>query len=176
MDILKILRPPPQWRPTVSILLGMFLGLTTYVFYISNAYSYLSDNPDTCVNCHIMKPQKATWAHSSHREKAVCNDCHVPHDNFVNKYYFKAKDGLRHATLFTLRMEPQVISIKDDGKSVVQENCIRCHLNVNENVNTKITFADWEADEGKLCWGCHVETPHGRVNSLSSVSFIIEDK
>ena len=105
-------------------------GIMAFSFHISRAPSYLSDNPETCTNCHIMSPQYATWSHSSHRENAHCNDCHVPHDNVVNKYYFKAKDGIRHATVFTLRNEPQVIFIKDEGKEVVQHNCVRCHINL----------------------------------------------
>ncbi|MBU0764814.1 MAG: hypothetical protein KJ607_08270 [Bacteroidetes bacterium] len=42
---------------------------------------HLSDNPETCMNCHIMAPQFATWNHSSHREVTGSNDCHreVPH-------------------------------------------------------------------------------------------------
>ena len=119
--------PPPAWQVPVIILIGVIIGLGLYIFKISNAASYLSDDPETCINCHVMNPQYATWNHSSHREVANCNDCHVPHNNVVNKYFFKAKDGLRHATIFTLRAEPQVIFIKDEGKEVVQQNCIRCH-------------------------------------------------
>jgi cytochrome c nitrite reductase small subunit len=59
-----------------------------------------------------MAPQFTTWSHSSHREKTSCNDCHVPHGNVFSKYLFKAKDGIRHATIFTLRKEPQVIFIR----------------------------------------------------------------
>ena len=66
-----------------------------------------------------MRSEFATWQHSSHREVAVCNDCHVPHNNVFNKYYFKAKDGLRHAAMFTLRMEPQVIKMHEAGQEVV---------------------------------------------------------
>ncbi len=101
---------------------GIFLGMGIFIIYISRAHSYLSDKPETCINCHIMAPQYATWNHSSHREWTNCNDCHVPHDYIINKYYFKAKDGLRHATIFTLRKEPQVIFIKEEGKNVVQQN------------------------------------------------------
>ncbi|MDZ7764401.1 MAG: hypothetical protein U5K00_08225 [Melioribacteraceae bacterium] len=53
----------------------------------------------------------------------------LPQDHIVRTYYFKAMDGLRHATMFTFRLEPQVIRIKDAGKAAVQENCIRCHSN-----------------------------------------------
>jgi cytochrome c nitrite reductase small subunit len=170
MSIFRKLTPPPRWVFPVIILLGIFFGLGGYTFYISRAPSYLSDKPETCVNCHIMTPQYATWFHSSHRERAHCNDCHVPHNNAANKYYFKAKDGLRHATMFTLRKEPQVIFIKDEGKEVVQQNCIRCHEDLldDHKLLAKTTqFAHHRTD--RKCWECHRELPHGRVNSLSSV-------
>jgi len=111
--MLKRILPPQKWRFPVMILIAVFTGLFLYTFYISKAHSYLSDKPEACTNCHIMSPQYATWSHSSHREVAHCNDCHVPHNNVFNKYYFKAKDGLRHSTIFTLRKEPQVIFILD---------------------------------------------------------------
>ena len=175
MGVFNLLKPPDNWRSPVSLMLGILFGLAVYILIVSNSLSYLSDNPKTCINCHIMKPQLATWQHSSHRETAVCNDCHVPHDNIINKYFFKAKDGLRHATIFTLKREPQVIFIKEDGKSVVQDNCIRCHSRENEVGSTRTGYADWVSNDGKLCWECHNEVPHGSVNSLSAVSYFLED-
>jgi len=167
---LQQLIPPKVWQLPVIILAGIFVGLGLYTVKISNAASYLSDEPETCINCHVMNPQYATWNHSSHRERATCNACHVPHTNPVAKYAFKAMDGARHATMFTLRMEPQVIFIKEAGKKVVQENCKRCHENVNHNVSTLDVTADNNKEgEGFMCWQCHREVPHGRVNSLSSV-------
>ncbi len=169
---IKKLTPPPQWRIPVLITLGILAGLFFYLLYLSNAPSYLSDNPKTCVNCHIMAPQYTTWFHSAHREYATCNDCHVPHNNMLNAYYFKAKDGMRHATIFTLRAEPQVIFIKEAGTGVVQDNCIRCHtdLIINEKTNT-FSVLHYHHRTDRLCWECHRETPHGRVNSLSSVPY-----
>ncbi len=151
----------------VTIVSGILVGLVIYLVKISNAPSYLSDSSTTCINCHVMEPQYVSWFHSSHREQANCNDCHVPHNNFINKYYFKGKDGMRHATIFTLRKEPQVIRIKAEGKHVVQENCKRCHFHVNENVTT-INVCAKENDTGKRCWDCHRDVPHGTVSSLSS--------
>lgn len=88
------------------------------------------------------------------------------------KEYEKAKDGLRHATIFTLRMEPQVIFIKEAGREVVPRNCIRCHRDLltdsklmSYNLNTHISRLE------RKCWECHRETPHGRVNSLSSLPY-----
>jgi cytochrome c nitrite reductase small subunit len=161
--------PPPGWNLPVIIMLGILAGILSFLVHVSRAPSYLSDKPSTCTNCHIMAPQYATWSHSSHREAAHCNDCHVPHNNVVNKYYFKAKDGMRHATIFTLRKEPQVIFIKEAGKEAVHKNCIRCHEQLFSSrpgmpAGNEFSRLHTERD----CLDCHRETPHGRVNSLSS--------
>ena len=166
---LKILIPPPRWRLPVIILAGIFVGLGFYTIRISNAASYLSDDPKACINCHVMNPHYLSWQHSSHREVAHCNDCHVPQDNVVNKYYFKAKDGLYHSSVFTMRAEPQVIQIKDAGKSVVQQNCIRCHTELLDDADMNTIsneFSHLRTD--RACWDCHRNVPHGRVNSLSA--------
>lgn len=170
--IIKFFIPPDQWKFPVIILLGVFVGLGSFVIYISKAHSYLSEEPETCMNCHIMAPQYATWFKSSHREVATCVDCHVPHNNILNKYYFKAKDGLRHATYFTLRWEPQVIFIHEPGKNVVQQNCIRCHE--DQVFDYRMSMRDPAHNDfrrERSCVECHRETPHGRVNSLSSVPY-----
>ncbi|MBN2891428.1 MAG: cytochrome c nitrite reductase small subunit [Bacteroidales bacterium] len=168
----KKILPPEKWKLPVAVILGVIVGLFFYSFKISNASSYISDEPETCINCHVMEPEYATWFHSSHREVATCNDCHVPHTSVFAKYFFKAKDGMRHATIFTLRLEPQVIQIKEAGVNVVQQNCIRCHSFVNEDVNTiNITGKNYQHGEGKLCWECHREVPHGTVKSLSSTPY-----
>jgi cytochrome c nitrite reductase small subunit len=164
--------PPPEWRLPVFLVLGVLGGLGALVLYISNAVSYLSDDPRACVNCHVMTPQYATWQRGSHGRATTCNDCHVPHDNIIRTYAFKAGDGLRHATMFTLRMEPQVIQIKDAGIAVVQENCIRCHSDLVHEVSAgSLTAMNARAGEGVLCRQCHREVPHGRVNSLASTPY-----
>lgn len=169
---LKKFYPPPAWRPAVIVLSGVMTGLGLLILYISNAFSYLSDQPETCMNCHVMTPQYATWQRSSHREVATCNDCHVPQDNFFNKYLFKAQDGMRHATIFTMRWEPQVIEIKEAGKKAVQDNCIRCHVDLIERVwSDDMTYLNRHYKSGRPCWDCHRETPHGRVNSLASTPY-----
>ncbi|MGD9928498.1 MAG: cytochrome c nitrite reductase small subunit [Mangrovibacterium sp.] len=167
--MIRKLHPPKNWKIPVILVLGIFAGLFVLSVYLSKAHSYLSDDPKTCVNCHIMAPQYATWTHSSHREVTNCNDCHVPHDNVFNKYFFKAKDGMRHATMFTLRLEPQVIFIKEDGAEVVHQNCVRCHSNQLMDARQAGCIANYEENRtSRKCWDCHREVPHGRVNSLSS--------
>ncbi|MGE0267290.1 MAG: cytochrome c nitrite reductase small subunit [Candidatus Omnitrophota bacterium] len=171
-SFLNGLIPPKEWRIPVTILLGILAGVILIVLRISNATSYLSDDPKACINCHVMFPQYETWLHSSHREVAVCNDCHVPHDTAINKYFFKARDGLRHSTIYTLRTEPQVIRMHEEGQAVVQSNCIRCHEKLFDGTDLiHGTYEQYVKGDAKLCWQCHREVPHGRVRSLAATPY-----
>ncbi len=166
------IKPPPQWRFSVLFSLGILVGLIAFILHISRATSYLSDDPAACINCHVMVPQFATWERSSHGRVTICNDCHVPQDNFIKKYFFKASDGMRHSFMFTFRLEPQVIQIKQAGKNAVQENCIRCHSNLIHPISVRAIGNQKIQEEGDgYCWDCHREVPHGRVNSLSSTPY-----
>lgn len=153
-------------RPLRLLSLGavvVLIGMAIYVGRISEAASYLSDDPRACVNCHIMNPQYTTWRHSSHARVTNCNDCHVPHTSVLAKYYFKMKDGFRHSLLFTLRKERQVIQAIPESKAVIQQNCIRCHARTLDAVGAPI-----HSDFTRQCTDCHREVPHGREHSLSS--------
>jgi cytochrome c nitrite reductase small subunit len=162
----------PRWRLPCFAMLGIAGGMALFVFHASRAASYLSDEPETCMNCHVMTTQYLTWQHSSHARVATCNDCHVPHDNFAHKYAFKAEDGLWHATVFTARWEPQVIRLSARAKPVVQANCRRCHEHVVEEVATSAHGGD----PNRACWDCHRETPHGAVRSLSAAPTVFQPR
>lgn len=167
--------PPHKWRPAATVLVAVIVGLGFYMLRVSNAVSYLSDDPQSCVNCHLMTPQYITWNHSAHREVAHCNDCHVPHNNIFNKYFFKAKDGLYHASIFTIRAEPQVIKALGPSIAVIQSNCIRCHEDQVTDAKMLGFVEDHHGNRtDRTCWECHREVPHGRVKSLSSVGHQIE--
>lgn len=161
---------PKKFVTPLFILAGIICGLGAYIIYMSRAYSYLSDDPSACINCHIMTPFYQSWNHSSHAQWASCNDCHVPHDNVFSKYAFKAKDGLYHAAVFTMNAEPNVIRPREASYEVIMNNCIRCHTELNtEFVKTgMIDYADTQKGKGKACWDCHTEVPHTKVSNLSS--------
>lgn len=156
----------------VAGLAGALCGLALFLVHISNFFSYLSDNPKTCVNCHVMVPQYVTWFHSSHREVATCNDCHVPQDNIIKTYGFKAIDGMKHSVIFTLRAEDQAIMIGKMGKSAVQTNCQRCHRQLFEQASyLPQTLKNFHLRTERTCWECHREVPHGTARSLAGPQF-----
>jgi cytochrome c nitrite reductase small subunit len=163
-----------RWLPYAIVIFGSIVGLSFFLAKESEVVSYMGDDPKTCVNCHVMTSEYNSWMHSSHREATTCNSCHVPHNNIVNKYFFKAKDGLYHASVFTLRQEPQVIFMKEASQEVVQNNCIRCH----KQQVTDVKLSSWlenhdENRTGRKCWDCHREVPHGKVHGLSSTRFTL---
>lgn len=72
--------------------LGLFAGVGVFTFGYGKGASYLSNNPQTCVNCHVMQDHFDAWQQSSHHHFAVCNDCHLPHDS-IGKWITKADNG-----------------------------------------------------------------------------------
>jgi len=160
---------PKGWSRSRQIaaytLMGVVIGSVLVVARLANALSYLSETPQTCMNCHVMTDAYATWQRGSHGRVAVCTDCHVPHENFAAKSTFKAADGLKHAYVFTRRQEPQVLNLSDRAVPVVQSNCLRCH----DNQFAMIRLA--QSSERK-CWDCH-DNIHGSVRSLSSSPHVL---
>ncbi|MBO4826165.1 MAG: cytochrome c nitrite reductase small subunit [Prevotella sp.] len=164
-------------KVAVVVILGVIVGLGALFMYLLRAHTYfIGDNPSACVNCHIMTPYYASWSHSSHgriddkSNGATCNDCHVPHQNLAAKYGFKALDGMKHTIYFVTNSERQAPMAETLTGKVVMDNCIRCHTQLNQEfVKTgRIDFMLAQKDEGKACWDCHRNVPHGGMNSLSS--------
>lgn len=157
-------------KMTLILIAGVIAGVGCLFLYMLRFTTYLGDEPSACVNCHIMAPYYATWNHSSHARNTSCNDCHVPHQNFVSKYAFKGMDGVKHVGAFLTFAEPQAPEAKEPSSRVIMDNCIRCHTELNtELVKTgKIDYMAAKAGEGKACWDCHRDVPHNGKNSLSS--------
>jgi len=172
MEKRKSLLPPKgtKWRKTAGFLIAVIIGLGLFMAKESEVVSYMSDDPQACVNCHVMTPVYNSWMHSSHREWTNCNDCHVPHNNVFNKYFFKAKDGLYHASVFTLRMEPEVMFMREESANVVQNNCIRCHVQQVTQTKYEGYIANHKENRtNRKCWSCHQEVPHGTIHGLSTI-------
>jgi cytochrome c nitrite reductase small subunit len=96
----------------------------------------------------------------------------VPHENVARKYAFKGLDGMKHTGAFLTFSEPQVPAAKDPSAQVVMNNCIRCHTELTTEMVKlgKMDFKMTQDGEGKACWDCHRDVPHGGKNSLSATA------
>jgi cytochrome c nitrite reductase small subunit len=140
----------------LAVLFGVFIGVGTYTFNFAEGLSYLSNKPEACVNCHIMREQYDAWQKMPHHANADCNDCHVPHD-LVGKYLTKVEHGYRHSKAFTFQDFHEPIQITARDRAIVENNCVRCH---GEFVS-EITGHIRNAADNVSCSRCHSDVGHG---------------
>ena len=51
----------------LGITIGLAVGVGAYTFAYARGYSYMTDNAEACVNCHVMQEQYSGWLKSSHQ-------------------------------------------------------------------------------------------------------------
>lgn len=137
------------------ILVGSSLGIAYYTFYYANGASYLSSEPKSCMNCHVMKEQYDSWSKSSHHQVTNCNSCHSP-ENHILKYFNKGENGFWHSLKFTTGKYKDPIRIRPHNKNIVLVNCIKCHGDLFQ----KKPMIQLSHNEYNDCLHCHKDIGH----------------
>jgi cytochrome c nitrite reductase small subunit len=151
--------------PITVILIGVAIGIGTFTFVYARGYSYVTDDPAACANCHVMSEQYASWMKSSHRSVAVCNDCHTPHD-FLGKYATKARNGFWHSYYFTLGGFHEPIQATARSREIAETACRDCHgaitsmLLHGEEVPDFDESGQPDAGRALACTRCHMDVGH----------------
>ncbi len=114
---------------------GLGLGIGGYTFLYARGISYMGNAPETCANCHVMQEYLDAWIKSSHKDVAVCNDCHTPH-TFVGKYWVKAMNGFHHSLAFTTGHFPDNIQIRPSNREVTEGACRYCHADMVQVIDS----------------------------------------
>jgi cytochrome c nitrite reductase small subunit len=142
------------------VLAGIALGMGGYTYYYGEGFSYLSNDPKACVNCHIMRDHYDGWAQSSHHAVATCNDCHTPH-NLIGKYVVKAENGFWHSKAFTLQDFHDPLIIRPRNSRVLQGSCVHCHHDLVADI-----FGPGDREDGgaAACVRCHGAVGHGPLH------------
>jgi cytochrome c nitrite reductase small subunit len=144
----------PRVLGVTALLLGILFGLGAYTFNYAEGTSYFSNDPGSCVNCHVMRTQFDGWNRSSHKAVATCNDCHTPHD-FVGKWAVKGINGWNHSLAFTTGNFPEPIRIKQFNAQIAQANCVECHQTLVSQIHSS------EPAQDRSCVVCHGNVGHG---------------
>src|SRR5688572_22831285 len=140
----------------MGIGLGLAVGIGVYTFWYGKGYSYMSNDPTSCANCHIMNEQYNGWQKASHHTVATCNDCHTPH-NFVGKYYTKATNGFWHSYYFTVGGFHEPIRITERNRQVTEETCRYCHQQMVQSITVS---GDVNHFDQVSCIQCHRNVGH----------------
>jgi cytochrome c nitrite reductase small subunit len=144
------------------LMIGVALGLGLYTFAYARGWSYLTNDPAACANCHVMNEQFDGWVKGSHRSVAVCNDCHVPHD-FIGKYYTKARNGFWHSFYVTTQSFHEPIAATPRSRAIAEENCRRCHGAVVQSMGTPAHAGASDVS----CIRCHGSVGHMELGATS---------
>lgn len=140
--------------------MGALAGAILVFIMASNFAIYLTDSPEMCASCHTMESEYESWMNSAHRG-LKCSDCHLPHDNTVKYWAYKARDGSWDAYVYYTRKEPAVIELKERSRDVVENNCERCHENAVAYIEAM------SAD--RWCGSCHRGAVHPGPRGTGSV-------
>lgn len=138
----------------LALIVGIGMGIGAYTFAYAKGYSYLTNNPEACANCHVMRDQFDGWTRSSHRAVAVCNDCHTP-PGTVPKYVTKARNGFWHSFYFTTGGFHEPIQITARNLDVTERACRTCHDEITHAIDPI------DRKEARLsCVACHRSVGH----------------
>ena len=141
--------------PTLSALLvGVLAAVGGYTFIYAKGYSYLSNDPAICANCHIMENHYSAWMKSSHRAVAVCNDCHTP-PGLIPKYATKAINGFNHSLAFTTGRFHEPLRITPRNFEVTEKACRKCHQQIVDAIEGR-----GKKQDRLSCIRCHSTTGH----------------
>ena len=150
----------PRWLlPVVAVLVGAMIGLGVFTFGYARGYSYISNDPAACANCHIMDDHYSAWQKSSHSAVATCNDCHTPHEP-VSKYAVKARNGFWHSFYFTTGNFPDPLRITPRNHEITEEACRYCHEPIVQSIDRSAHAEDAPDEERLRCTRCHRYVGH----------------
>ncbi|HSA57602.1 MAG TPA: cytochrome c nitrite reductase small subunit [Gemmatimonadaceae bacterium] len=158
------MKPPSRLAAIAAVAIGITAGLGAFTFVYARGYSYLTNDPAACANCHIMSEHYSAWIKSSHHSVATCNDCHTPHTP-VGKYVTKARNGFWHSFYFTTGRYPDPLRITEGNRRVTEHTCRYCHAEITAAIDVPAHRQSPEASHSDTaaewsCVRCHRHVGH----------------
>ncbi|WP_286238056.1 cytochrome c3 family protein [Neptuniibacter halophilus] len=151
------------------VVLG-FLGLgSVFVWMGMDTALHQTSGQAFCGSCHSMKPMQASFLDDVHGGKstvgvqALCTDCHLPHDSYINYLYVKAKSGAWDVYKEYIAGAEDVDWVekrKHANRYVYDSGCLKCHNNLEQGseLDNKQFVAHkpyFQKTVSKSCIDCH---------------------
>lgn len=145
-----------RWGKRALIIVGAVFGafLLLAVALQVPAVGKTIGSPEACGTCHVMAQEVVTLSVSAHKDLA-CLDCHSS-TGFFAKPVEEIQSASRHAYIFVTNRTPDIIKPTHSSREIVQSRCVECH----SAILGETALAVHEPD-GRYCFECHRETPHG---------------
>ena len=153
---MKTKRTPLKWAVRGVAILAICFGLILCLKIPALGL----DGIEFCGSCHVMQDRVDTYVNSAHSINASCGDCHIPHE-LVKGSFYKAYTGTIDLIGVVRNKDPFEIHATNMAKETIQENCVRCHAGLLEEIG------DTMMQEGKYCFDCHRNTPHAMKPNMT---------
>ncbi|OPX56937.1 cytochrome C [Oceanospirillum multiglobuliferum] len=158
------------------------IGLGVVLSWMGTDYAlHATSDQAFCGSCHSMKPMQASFLEDIHGGRstkgvqALCTDCHLPQDNYVNYLYMKAKNGAWDVWKeYVLGAEDVdwIAKLEHANRYVYDSGCLKCHNNLQtgSELNNKQFVAHKPYFQGtteKSCVDCHQVGHHDMKRHLA---------
>ena len=117
-----------------------------------------SEHPSFCAGCHVMEAEYEAWAHTGAHRRKACVDCHLPNENVVVHYVWKAIDGMKDVPS---SIQARCRSISNDGtreRGPAGRTASAATNRPSSNINQE-----------RKCWECHRRIMHTRSGALQTI-------
>ncbi len=140
-----------RWVPLLLVFaLGLFAAAG-----IAGAMK-ATDQAAFCAGCHVMAEAALSHKQSVHA-KEDCNSCHLPYAP-VARMPEKARTGIHDVYVNLTSTVPSNIRASTGMKTIINDNCIRCHSATVSQVNMTVK---------PYCTDCHNAVPHMKKRPIS---------
>lgn len=157
----------------------LFIVFVAVALVGGKKFWHYAESSEFCASCHEMDVHYESLMNSKHHNEHV-HSCHTCHVGPGLKGFLHAKlsdgthDSLEHMkkTYLTTTNSGLFIDIAEDSVFLVNDNCVRCHLEEHTKDKThleKVAQSKRKGENGELndflCTNCHVGLVHPHMDA-----------
>ena len=152
--------PESKWvRSAFFVTLSVLVGVVLFIVWASvDKATGMTSGAEFCGSCHSMKLVSHTYYEDKHSSVAVCTDCHLPQDSFLNHYLHKAQHGIRDVIkehIVGVEDKDWIGNLSNSEQFVYKSGCLKCHDFKESDKQKFDSHKLFLADENLHCVTCH---------------------